>query len=353
MTNGLLTNAASDVSPDITRSRENRVSSQNEQAIREQAAEWVVLQQAGPLSPAQQHALDQWCASDPRHARAYGFAQATWADLGQLARLPAVSSARPTTPLQGSPMRRRRPRLRRAVASAAALLLAVLAVQQGPQAWLGWRADYLTGIGEVRRVTLPDGSQVELDSRSALQLAFDERERRVRLLAGEAIFTAAPVTAQDARPFVVEYAGATSRALGTRFVVGAAGEGGWVGMLEHSVAVELQAPPLQGQAGQVLEQGDSLRYDQRKGVRPWPGHDLRRATDWQRGVLAFERQPLAEVVARLNRYRAGQLVVASDALARREVSGVFHLDQLGTAPVVLGEELKARLIELPGVAVLY
>ncbi|MBC7210881.1 MAG: siderophore-interacting protein, partial [Pseudomonas sp.] len=88
-------------------------------------------------------------------------------------------------------------------------------------------------------------------------------------------------------------------------------------------------------------------------VRPWPGHDLRRATDWQRGVLAFERQPLAEVVARLNRYRAGQLVVASDALARREVSGVFHLDQLGTAPVVLGEELKARLIELPGVAVLY
>lgn len=48
MTNGLLTNAASDVSPDITRSRENRVSSQTEQAIREQAAEWVVLEESGP-----------------------------------------------------------------------------------------------------------------------------------------------------------------------------------------------------------------------------------------------------------------------------------------------------------------
>lgn len=352
MTNGLLTNAASDVSPDITRSRENRVSSQNEQAIREQAAEWVVLQQASPLSPTQQQALEQWCASDPRHARAYDFAQATWADLGQLANLPAAPSLRPAAPRHGTSLRRR-PRLRRVFASAAVLLLAVLAVQQGPQAWLGWRADYLTGTGEVRQVTLPDGSQVELDSRSAIALAFDGHERRVRLLSGEAVFSAAPVTVQEARPFVVEYAGATSRALGTRFVVGAAGDGGWVGMLEHSVAVELQAPPRQGQASQVLEQGDSLRYDQRLGVRPWPDHDLRRATDWQRGVLVFERQPLADVVARLNRYRAGQLVVANDALGRREVSGVFRLDQLSRAPAVLGDELKARLVELPGLAVLY
>ncbi|MDH0303101.1 MULTISPECIES: FecR family protein [unclassified Pseudomonas] len=329
------------------------MSSQNEQAIREQAAEWVVLQQAGPLSPTQQLTLEQWCASDPRHARAYGFAQATWADLGQLTSLPAATPLRPASPRDGTVVPRRRPRLRRAVASAAVLLLAVLALEQGPQAWLGWRADYLTGTGEIRQVTLPDGSQVELDSRSAIQLAFDEHERRVRLLSGEAVFSAAPVTAQEARPFVVEYAGATSRALGTRFVVGEAGEGGWVGMLEHRVAVELQVAPAQGEASQVLEEGQCLRYDQRAGLRPWPGRDLRRATDWQRGVLVFERQPLDEVVARLNRYRAGRLVIANDALARREVSGVFRLDQLGSAPDVLGDELKARLIELPGLAVLY
>ena len=353
MTNGLLTNAASDVSPDITRSRENRVSSQNEQAIREQAAEWVVLQGAGPLSTAQQQALEQWCASDPRHARAYALAQATWADLGQLASLPSAGPAHRGAPVPGSVIRRSRPRLRRFVASAAAVLLAVLAVQQGPQAWLGWRADYLTGTGEVRQVALPDGSQVDLDSRSAIQVAFDEQERRVRLLAGEAIFSAAPVSAAEQRPFVVEYAGATSRALGTRFVVGAAGEGGWVGMLEHSVAVELLAPPTQGKARQVLEQGDSLRYDQQAGVRPWPRHDLRRATDWQRGVLVFERQPLAEVVARLNHYRNGRLMVMNEALARREVSGVFRLDNLGAAANVLADELKAKRFELPGVTVIY
>lgn len=355
MTNGLLKNPASDVSPDITRSRENRVSSQNEQAIREQAAEWVVLQGAGPLSSAQQQALEQWCAEDPRHAQAHAFAQATWADLGQLASLPMPAPARRGQVVQvAAPViRRRRPRLRQAVACCALVLVAALGVEQGPQWLLSWRADYLAAAGEVRRVTLPDGSQVDLDSRSALQLAFDGQQRRVRLLAGDAVFSAAPVTAAEPRPFVVEYAGASSQALGTRFVVGAAGEGGWVGMLEHSVEVTLQVPPDQGSARQLLREGQALRYDQAQGIRLWPGRDLQRATDWQRGVLVFERQPLAEVIERLNRYRAGRLLVIDGALARREVSGVFRLDNLTAAPAVLAAELKAERLELPGLTLIY
>lgn len=354
MTNGLLTNAASDVSPDITRSRENRVSSQNEQAIREQAAEWVVLEGNGPLSPAQQLALAQWCGSDPRHARAYAFAQATWADLGQ------VTSLAPTTPHRAPVARAERPRgwrrptrLRWAVASSALLLLAILGVEQGPRVLLDWRADYATAAGEVRRVSLPDGSQVDLDSGSAVQLDFDGRQRRVRLLAGEAVFSAAPVSADEPRPFVVEYAGATSQALGTRFVVGKVGDGGWVGMLEHSVDVRLQTAPAQGAAHQVLQEGQALRYDQAQGIRPWNGRDLHRATDWQRGVLVFERQPLAEVVERLNRYRDGRLMVVDGTLAQREVSGVFRLDNLAAAADTLARELKAKRLQLPGLTVIY
>lgn len=354
MTNGLLTNAASDVSPDITRSRENRVSSQNEQAIREQAAEWVVLEGGGPLNPEQQRALAQWCASDPRHARAYAFAQATWAELGQVAGLAPstvhrASPARPERPRA----RRRSTRLRWAAASSAMLLLAILGVEQGPRLIVDWRADYATAAGEVRQVSLPDGSRIDLDSRSAVQLDFDDRQRRVRLLAGEAVFSAAPVTADEPRPFVVEYAGATSQALGTRFVVGGVGDGGWVGMLEHSVEVRLQAEPSQGASRQILQQGQALRYDHAEGVRPWPGHDLQRATDWQRGVLVFERQPLAEVVERLNRYRDGRLVVADGALARREVSGVFRLDNLADAADTLTRELKAKRLQLLGLTVIY
>lgn len=356
MTNGLLTFPPSDVSPDMTRARENRVTSQNEpeQAIREQAAEWVVLESAGPLTAAQQQALEQWCALDPLHAQAYALAHATWADLGALGQPRTAAPRRATA--QGVAVRggtRRRSRLRQAIAGSAAALLVALGVFEGPQLAMQWRADYATAGGEVRRVTLPDGSLVDLDSRSAIELVFDQHERRVRLLAGEAVFSAAPVSPGERRPFVVEYAGATTRALGTRFVAGESGAGGWVGMLEHSVAVQLSEPPAKGKASQVLEEGDSLRYDHAGGIEPLPGKDLRRATDWQRGVLVFERQPLAEVVARLNRYRDGRLVVLGDELARREVSGVFRLDSLGGVGEVLGDELKAQRIALGGVTFIY
>lgn len=325
------------------------MTSQNppEQAIREQAAEWAVRAASGVLDPAQQRALAQWCAADPQHAQAYAFAQATWADLGGLA---ALTSSRPRAAAR--PLRRRS-RLRQAMTGVAALLVLAFGVAQAPHWLLQWRADYVTGMGEVRQVTLPDGSQVDLDARSAIALDFDDQQRRVRLLAGEAVFSAAPVSAQEPRPFVVEHAGATTRALGTRFVVGDAGAGGWVGMLEHRVAVHLLSSPDRGRADQVVEQGQAVRYDQADGVRPWPQQDLQRATDWARGVLVFERQPLADVVARLNHYRSGQWLVLNEQLARREVSGVFRLDQLATVGAVLSDELQARRLELPGLTVIY
>lgn len=356
MTNGLLGNAPSDVSTHITRTRENRVTSQNspEQAIREQAAEWAVLLSAGPLSTEQEQALARWLASDPRHAQALAFAQATWADLGRLGSLdqgaPRASLA-VARPLAG---RRRRSRLRWALSATAAWVLAVVAVDQLPSVSLALHADYATAKGEVRRVSLPDGSQVDLDSHSGIELAYSDSERRVRLLAGEAVFTVAPVSGTEQRPFVVERAGGSSRALGTRFVVGPEPDGGtWVGMLEHSVAVTLQDAAQTGSGEQLLKEGQSLRYDTTHGIRLWPEQDVRRATAWQRGVLVFEREPLAEVAAQLNRYRSGHLLITDQALARREVSGMFRLDNLDAALGLLTDELKVSRLDLPGLTLIY
>lgn len=357
MTNGLLENAPSDVSTYITRNRENRVTSQipPEQAIREQAAEWAVLRSAGPLTAAQEQALCGWRDADPRHAAALAFAEATWADLGRVGQLlpatPRAASMAPgATPLGG---RRRRSRLRWLASTAAALLVAVVGIEQAPQALLALRADFSTGRGEIRQVTLPDGSRVDLDSQSGIALAFNDSERRVRLLAGDAVFDVAPVDGREKRPFVVEYAGASSQALGTRFVVGGEGAGGWVGMLEHSVRVSLLEVPASGAREQVLEEGRSLRYDQAGGISPWPERDPRRASAWQRGVLVFEREPLGQVAAQLNRYRHGRVVITDAALAQREVSGMFRLDNLDQALAMLTDELKLSRLDLAGITLIY
>ena len=326
-----------------------------QQIITEAAAEWAVLLHAGALSEDDQAQLDQWLAADARHAPALRFAEQTWAALGELAlearplahRLPPAA-ARP------APVTRRRRPLR--WVGRAAVLSLVLAVGwvSGPTLLLQMQSDYRTGAGEIRTVQLDDGSSVELDASSAISIDYDSNERRISLLAGSAVFDVAPMGEAETRPFVVQSAGGRTRALGTQFVVGREGsEQAWVGVLQHSVAVSLQAPPVQGAAQYTLEEGQSARYSAKNGVQPLPGFDLSAATSWRRGVLIFDRQPLGQVIEQLNRYRPGQILLANPALASRQVSGVFRLELLDSALQTLTRELHVQRFELAGVSLIY
>ena len=326
-----------------------------QQIITEAAAEWAVRLHAGALSEDDQAQLDQWLAADARHAPALRFAEQTWAALGELAlearplahRLPPAA-ARP------APVTRRRRPLR--WVGRAAVLSLVLAVGwvSGPTLLLQMQSDYRTGAGEIRTVQLDDGSSVELDASSAISIDYDSNERRISLLAGSAVFDVAPMGEAETRPFVVQSAGGRTRALGTQFVVGREGsEQAWVGVLQHSVAVSLQAPPVQGAAQQTLQEGQSARYSAKNGVQPLPGFDLSAATSWRRGVLIFDRQPLGQVIEQLNRYRPGQILLANPALASRQVSGVFRLELLDSALQTLTRELHVQRFELAGVSLIY
>ena len=319
-------------------------------SITEVAADWAVRLHAGGLDVQEHAALQRWIDSDSRHAAELEFAQQTWAALGELQLDAAVHRQRPP-PAGVAPRRAQRRRPWR-VAASVALLLVVAGVGwlQGPQALLQMQADYLTAKGEVRMVRLIDGSTVELDSSSAIRLDFDGEQRRISLLAGSAIFDVAPMVGQETRPFVVQSAGGQTRALGTRFVVGReADDQAWVGVLQHSVALTQQDRAQTT----VLHEGQAARYRAQDGVSGLPDFDLARATSWRRGVLVFDRQPLAKVVEELNRYRPGRVVLSNADLANREVSAVFRLDMLDQALGTLTEELQVRRFDLAGVSLIY
>ncbi|MGP0170479.1 FecR family protein [Pseudomonas sp. NCHU5208] len=314
-----------------------------QRSVREVAAEWAVLLADAPLDDDQQRALQQWLQADVRHAEALALAQRTWAALG---RLPTGSvaprRAAPVAPV-AAPRARRPARLRRwGAAACLALLLGGLGLSQGERLLLPLLADQRTAVGEVRSLTLEDGSEVTLDSASAIRLDYSSDQRRVELLAGAAIFQVAP---QAERPFVVAAAGGSVQALGTRFLVQREADGTQVGVLEHAVQVSAAGEQRR------LEEGHSLLYDA-QGLHEMT-LDLPRATSWQRGLLIFDRQPLGQVVEQLNRYRPGYIFVADDALARREVSGVFHLDRLDAALDTLTREMHLRRSELLGGSLLY
>lgn len=315
-----------------------------QRSIREVAAEWAVLLADDALDEAQHQALQHWLQADARHAEALAFAQRTWAALGSL---PADRSSRrravPVAPeLARHP--RRHARLRRwGAAACLALLLGGLGLNQSERLLLPLLADHRTASGEVRSLTLADGSEVTLDSASAIRLDYSAGQRRIELLAGAAIFQVAP---QADRPFVVEASGGSTQALGTRFVVQReAGAGALVGVLEH--AVQVKAADQQRR----LQEGGSLRYDA-TGLHD-ATLDLQHVTSWQRGLLVFDRQPLGQVIEQLNRYRPGYILVASDAIAQREVSGVFRLDALDDALATLTREMHVQHRELMGVSLIY
>lgn len=316
--------------------------------IEDAAAAWVIRLGGPPLAPAERRALDDWLAARADHRAAFDRARAAWAELAGLAAAPG-SLAADVVPA-AAPRGPRRPRRRPWAPAGALAATLVLAIGLGA-VWFGdpvtaLVADHRTAPAEIRTVRLPDGSQVALGPASAVDLRFDDRERRVALLAGVVHVTVRPIDGGESRPFLVEAAGGTVRALGTRFVVDRAADDVAVTVTEHQVEVAVATPAGPADTA-IVSSGQSVRYGRRGGLGAVEAGSPDHATAWVRGRLVFDRAPLAEVVAVLNRYRHGRIVVADAALADRRVSGVFDAERLDEALASIARELGADIAAVP------
>lgn len=313
------------------------------------AAEWVARLDGAPLSDAEVRALRSWIEEAPDHRAAFDEARSTWRELLLLRHDPGplrdvLPAPRPST---GA---------RRRVRIGAVIGLLMLAGGAARYQFGDFRllatADYRTGPGELQTVELADGSMIELGPSSAIAVAFDDAERRITFLAGEIFVAAAPRAGRETRPFVVEAAGGTTTALGTQFVIEEAGTGADVLAVEHRIEVALQ----QGgeRQGVVLSPGQEVGYARATGMGEVRTRDVEAATAWRRGLLVFNGAPLRDVVATLNRYRRGRILILDDALAHRRVSGVFATHDLGDAIETITAELGIRSRSIyPFITVLY
>jgi transmembrane sensor len=308
------------------------------------AAAWVIRLGGTPLRDDERRGFEHWLTEHPEHRAAFDRARSTWADLAALK----------TEPGEIIPFR-----LRHAPVSARPMLgrvpaaVVVMLVGAGVGAfWYGnplvmLTADYRTSPGESRSITLADGSTVQLDTASALAVHFDGHERRVELLAGEAYFTVTPMQGTETRPFVVEAANGTAKALGTQFMVARQRGGAQVTVAEHRVQVAAMVPNADRPGMAVLSPSQSVHYDRASGLGAITSVDLDQAAAWRRGRLVFDKVPLADVVAALNRYRRGRIVIADSSLAGRRVSGVFKTGDLTDALASITQELGVRTASVP------
>ncbi len=278
-------------------------------ALLGEAADWLVRFQSGDDSARTRRAFEQWHAQSPAHAAAWRRAEMV---LDTFHRVPAEVGRRALGGLA-------RPGRRRALSAlglaAVATPAAWLAWRHQP--WTSWRADLATAPGEQRHLTLDDGTNLVLDTATAVDVAFTAGERRLRLIRGEILVTTAKDPAPRPRPFLVETAEGRLRPLGTRFSVRQGANESHVAVFEGAVEVLTT-----GGAQRTLGAGEqaAFRVDHIGEAAP---ADASTAL-WAKGMLVARDLPLAALLAELARYRPGVLR-CHPAVAELRVSGAFPL----------------------------
>ncbi|MGH8083225.1 MAG: FecR family protein [Lysobacter sp.] len=177
---------------------------------------------------------------------------------------------------------------------------------------------YLTKVGEQRSMRLADGTQVLLDTDSAIVARFDHQHREVEVDRGRVQFQ---VAADAARPFSVKAGTGLIRDIGTTFQVSKTDGTVNVGLIEGQVIVSNGV----AQAGSTLQPGQQISYDHGGRMSPPEPLDLNVAQAWPAGDLVFKNRRLDALLIEMNRYSATKLRLADPALGKITVSGVFHI----------------------------
>lgn len=309
-------------------------------ATADAAADWLTLLMSDEASAEQQKQWSQWRKAHADHEAAWHHVESVTGRMKSFGPQPAYTalSSYGASDRPASAARRRAVRV---------LLWGGLATGTGLLAsrtntWHSGLADCRSATGEQRRFALEDGTQLLLNTGSAVNLRFDGRARRILLVEGEIMVATrhGPGVPADPRPLWVETAEGSIRSLGTRFTVRQNPEHTDVAVLESAVEIALSRAPGRSR---VLHAGEQIRFS--RDAIDTPSTAGEQTAAWTRGQLLADEQRLGEFLAELGRYRLGMLRV-DPLVADLRLSGVFPLADtdriLATLPSVLPVRVQWR-----------
>lgn len=305
-------------------------------ALLKEAADWVMALHYGGAAERDAEAFERWRRQSPAHGEAWARAEAV---MGSFAQLPAGIGKNALGSLQ-----QQRAARRRSLQLLGSLLVAApagwLAWRQLP--WQEWTADVATATGERKTLQLADGTQLVLNTATAVDIAFTATERRLRLRAGEILVTTGHADPSPTyRPFIVQTAQGSAQALGTRFSLrqfdGALGTSR-VAVFEQAVQVRTDSG-----ATRTLRAGEQADFTA-AAVQPAVPVDPSAAL-WEQGMLLARGMRLADVLAEMARHRGGVLR-CHPAVADLQVSGAIALGDTDMALALLERSLPVRVERL-------
>lgn len=299
--------------------------------IEEQAARFLVQLTHDPDTEAR-GAFARWIEADPVHAVAYARMEAAWESAERLKAQGGFSDFEPSAEAAG-PEEAARPTRRRFLIGGAVAASAVGATVM----WTRGGGDYQTGVGEVRNITLSDGSVLHLNTDSHVKVEYQARRRILRLLRGEAYFD---VAHDPSRPFDVQARGAVVRALGTAFNVRLRDSLVELTVTKGVVGVRTASAPME----KVPAGGCAVIRPRTVAVGRLDGGTMDQRVAWRENMIELDGQSVEQAVDEFNRYRALPMVIGDQRVASLRIGGRFRTDESDQFLAALEQTLPIRVV---------
>ena len=327
--------------------------------VQTQASQWLAKLDAEQPSAQDLAAFKQWVNAAPDHRQAFEELVEFWDEMNILtqailpreaAELSADTIAGPSA-AQANATAEYRPALSRYLAfpraAFATAFVAMAAIVLTFALQIGSPTVYSTAIGEQKTLQLADGSTVQLNTNSTVEVDYSDSTRRLNLTQGEAHFD---VAHNPDRPFEVYAGNRLVRAIGTAFTVHVRKIDVEVIVTEGTVEIDepelttnisiAQAPnsatagssttgssktgsdtPVKASAGSVLTFSKDLIDD----VEVMVGAQLQDQLSWRQGMLVFNSEPLQSVVDEVSRYTDLTIIIPERSAREMKVGGLFKV----------------------------
>lgn len=287
---------------------------------------------AAPHDPGLRAAFESWLAQSERHRTAYQAVEPVW-------RMSSGLAPPSPSPAQRAVETPRRQAGRRLAYATAAALAACLALYFFPALQLRLKADHMTGVAELRDLTLEDGSRIQLDAGTAIAVHYGAARREVELLSGQAFFDVMP--GRD-RPFVVKAGEVAVTVTGTAFSVGTSEAGVAVAVQSGTVDVALDGGKRPAAS---LTRGERLRLG---GSGPIARGEIDPGdvASWRDRRLVLYDARVRDVVEQLGRHHGGVILFGDRGFAEKRVTGVIDLRRPAEALHNLVELQQGSLTEI-------
>ena len=332
--------------------------SQHSDQINGEARDWFLLVESGAVTEQQHEQLTQWLAASNEHLDAYQQLKIICDDLAELSTSAEGAALRQSveTGFTGriladfmESMQRFSTSLTFGLGRHMAMAVTAVAFVAGAL-YLSQPAAksydvYATHIGEIKTITLDDGSQVTLGANTTVKSWSDDDERQVVLKTGQAFFV---VTRDPERPFRVDTEDTRVEVVGTQFDVRSTLGRVRVAVLEGVVNVTSVEPAID-RAGDatdredmpalVLTAGQQVIKPRATGFQPIKTITEQELSAWRQGRLVYRNASLVDVIGDANRYFDGTIALEGVDLSDLRVTAAIRTDQVEFLPDMLAQSL--------------